>query len=145
MSAVDAFTIEIVARALGELVDNVMFVGGMAGGFLITDPAAPPLRTTDDVDVVVDIAGSYKDELQLLKRLRELGFAEDSREGAPRCRWQLRSIKIDVMFASDDRWFPESLGAPRNWPDHRRLGDQGHTLPLLLANKAGGIWRWTAR
>src|SRR5215510_2285799 len=109
MSAVDAFTIEIVARALGELVDNVMFVGGMAGGFLITDPAAPPLRTTDDVDVVVDIAGSYKDELQLLKRLRELGFAEDSREGAPRCRWQLRSIKIDVMFASDDRWFPEAL------------------------------------
>ena len=32
-----------------------MFLGGLATGFLLTDPAAPPLRTTDDVDLVVDV------------------------------------------------------------------------------------------
>ena len=81
MSGVGAAAIEIVARALAELGDDVVFVGGLATGFLITDPAAPPSRMTDDVDVVADVAGAYKDELDLSKKLRELGFAEETSEG----------------------------------------------------------------
>jgi hypothetical protein len=135
MSSVGAVAIEIVARALGELVDDVMFVGGLAGGFLITDPAAPPSRMTDDVDVVADVAGSYRDEVHLSKRLRELGFAEDDSEGAPRCRWRIRNIKIDVMLASDDRWFPDAL---KHAQTHRIGGDliiKVVSLPFFLATK----------
>jgi hypothetical protein len=109
MSDVDRVAIEVVSRALAELRDNVMFLGGMAAGFLITDPAVAPLRTTDDVDLVVDVAATYTDELRLSKRLRELGFAEDSSEGAPRCRWLIRGIKVDVMPPTEDRWYPEAL------------------------------------
>jgi hypothetical protein len=109
MSTVQGVAVEIVARALGELRNDVMFLGGLAAGFLITDPAAPPLRITDDVDVVVDIATSFKNELQLSKRLRQLGFVEDSSDGAPRCRWKFRDIKVDLMLPADDRWYPEAL------------------------------------
>jgi hypothetical protein len=135
MSAVGAVPIEIVARALLDLVDDVMFVGGLAGGFFITDPAAPPARMTDDVDVVADIAGSYRDELQLSQRLRQLGFSEDSSEGAPRCRWRLRNIKIDIMLASDDRWFPEALTHAQTFRISEDLTIKVISLPYFLATK----------
>jgi hypothetical protein len=120
MSALERIAIEIIARALGELRNDVMFLGGRAAGFLITDPAAPPLRITDDVDVVVDIATSFKNELQLSKRLRQLGFVEDSSDGAPRCRWKFRDIKVDFMLPAEDRWFPEAL---RHAESHRIADD----------------------
>jgi len=49
--------IEAVARALGPLVDEVVFVGGTIPALLITDPAAPRIRPTKDVDFVVDSQG----------------------------------------------------------------------------------------
>ena len=135
MTTVGTVAMELVARALGDLAENVMFVGGLAGGLLITDPAAPPLRPTDDVDVVADIAGSFSDELQLSKRLRALGFTEDDSEGAPRCRWRLRNLKIDVMRASDDRWFPDAL---KHAQTHQIADDvtiRTISLPFFLATK----------
>jgi len=44
--------LELAASTLGELVDEVVFVGGAAVTLWITDPAAPPVRPTNDVDVV---------------------------------------------------------------------------------------------
>jgi len=41
---------------LGELVDEMMFVGGCATGLLITDKAAPPIRITKDVDAIVQVS-----------------------------------------------------------------------------------------
>ena len=43
-----------VAKGLGPLRDSVA-VGGMIRGLLITDPAAGPLRPTDDVDMIIDV------------------------------------------------------------------------------------------
>ena len=51
--------IEMLARAaeaLGELKDEVVFVGGAVVELFITDPAAPRPRFTQDVDVVVEVA-----------------------------------------------------------------------------------------
>ncbi len=41
-----------VARALGDFRSEVVFVGGATLGLLVSDPAAPMVRPTDDVDVV---------------------------------------------------------------------------------------------
>lgn len=135
MSSVEEVAIEIVARALADPTDNVMFLGGVAAGFLITDPAAPPLRTTDDVDVVADIAAAYKDELGVSNRLRALGFAEDNSEGAPRCRWVIHGIKVDVMSPRDDRWYPDAL----THADTYKFGDDLEVRvispPYFLATK----------
>lgn len=45
--------LELAVAQLGPLVDDMVFVGGCATGLLLTDLAAPPIRQTRDVDVIV--------------------------------------------------------------------------------------------
>lgn len=40
---------------LGELADDMVFLGGCATGLLITDFAAPPIRVTKDVDAIIHV------------------------------------------------------------------------------------------
>lgn len=44
-----------VACQLGDLTEQLVFVGGVTAGLLITDPAAPSVRPTRDVDVIAVI------------------------------------------------------------------------------------------
>ena len=44
--------LERAVEQLGPLVDEMVFVGGCATGLLLTDTAAPPIRATQDVDVL---------------------------------------------------------------------------------------------
>ncbi len=86
-----------VAERLGGLRDSVVFVGGAVVDLLITDSAAPPVRPTKDVDVIVEVA-SLLDYHKLGDLLRSLGFREDSQsEGGPVCRWVIDDIKVDTM------------------------------------------------
>jgi len=48
--------VELIAQALGELREKVVFVGGCAVGLLLTDPAAAPPRVTYDVDLIAEVA-----------------------------------------------------------------------------------------
>jgi len=73
--------LESAAAKLRPLLPEIVFVGGCATGLLITDPGAAAVRRTYDVDVITEIA-SYAEYAVFSERLRELGFAEDSREGA---------------------------------------------------------------
>ena len=43
-----------IAEALGELREQVVFVGGAVAGLLVTDPLAESVRATRDVDAVVN-------------------------------------------------------------------------------------------
>ena len=93
---------------------EVAFVGGCATALLVTDPAAAAVRVTDDVDVIVEIA-SYAEYARFSKRLRALGFSEDSTEGAPICRWLIDGMKLDVMptdrkvLGFSNRWYKPAL------------------------------------
>jgi len=114
MSPIDALpAIRIVAVALGDLLQDVMFVGGAITGLLVTDPAASASRLTDDVDVVIDVC-TYPDYVKLIDRLRRLGFAEDASEGTHRFRWVIAGVRVDVMPTSPDlgpanRWYSEAI------------------------------------
>ena len=88
--------VESVADALGELRDDVVFVGGCAAGLLINATTAAPPRVTYDVDVIVEVA-SIVDYYAIERRLEKHGFRRDSSEGAPICRWRLRDLEVDVM------------------------------------------------
>lgn len=81
---------------LGELANEMVFVGGCATGLLITDSAAPPIRVTRDVDAIVQVT-SKADYYQLSKKLRDQGFKEDVREDVPICRWVTDQVTLDVM------------------------------------------------
>ena len=49
--------LEVVAHHLGKaLRGQVVFVGGAVVGLLITDPAQPAIRPTEDVDLVAQVA-----------------------------------------------------------------------------------------
>jgi hypothetical protein len=81
---------------------------------LIDDPAAAPVRGTYDVDVIAEV-GSYAEYSVFSERLRTLEFREDTREGAPLCRWAHGSLTLDVMplnaqvLGFSNRWYPDAL------------------------------------
>jgi hypothetical protein len=93
---------------LGPLVDDMVFLGGCSTGLLITDPAAPPVRVTRDVDVITEVA-SRSDYRQLEKRLRGRGFTEDTSSDVI-CRWVSEGVILDVMPTS-----PDILGFANQW------------------------------
>ena len=68
-----------VARLVRPLLDELVFVGGCTTALLITDPAASAVRSTYDVDAIVEIT-SYAEYAAFSERLRQLGFTEDQSE-----------------------------------------------------------------
>ena len=104
MARIQNPNLEILALAvnqLGDLADNMVFLGGCATGLLISDPAAPPIRVTRDVDAIVQVL-SRAEYYNLSEKLREHGFKEDTSEGAPICRWLGGEIVLDVMPTSEE-------------------------------------------
>jgi hypothetical protein len=54
----NVFLLERAAEPLGEaLLEQLVFVGGTVAGVLITDPAMPEIRPTQDVDVICSVHG----------------------------------------------------------------------------------------
>jgi hypothetical protein len=94
---------------LEPLLDQIAFVGGCVIGLLVTDPGAAPVRTTLDVDAIVEIS-SYAEFTKLGGLLRSLGFHESDAMGAPICRWTLDSLVLDLMPTN-----PSILGFSNRW------------------------------
>lgn len=119
-----AMLIRVVDR-LAPLRDRLVFLGGAVIELFITLPAARRPRQTKDVDVVVDVMnlGEYSETLR--GQLTDLGLHEDTREGAPVCRWLLDDIIVDIMptrghilgFSSE--WYPLAYetATPTRLPD----------------------------
>lgn len=103
----------LVARRLGKLREEMVFVGGSVLELLISDPAQPPVRPTLDVDLVVG-ARSWSEFTQQQDKLRDLGFREDP--NGPICRWKIDGVAVDLMPAGEDvrgyitnRWYETAL------------------------------------
>jgi hypothetical protein len=62
--------LESAVERLEELANEMVFLGGCATGLLITDPAARPIRATQDVDVITEV-GTLAEYHRLSERLRE--------------------------------------------------------------------------
>ncbi len=106
--------VELVAQALGDLRERLVFVGGCAVDLLLTDTAAAPSRVTYDVDLVAQVAvlaGYHK----LEKEFVGLGFKRDIAEDAPICRWRLGNLEVDLMptdtyiLGFANRWYPLAM------------------------------------
>lgn len=99
---------------LAPVLDELAFVGGCTTGLFITDPAAGGIRSTRDVDAIVDVT-SYAKYADLSERLRALGLAEDKTPGAPLCRWRHDDLIVDVMpvdaniLGFSNRWYPAAI------------------------------------
>jgi hypothetical protein len=98
-----------VARALGDLREACVFLGGAVVGLLLTDPLASGIRSTRDVDSVVNAGrGAYQ---KIEQALRARGFVPDP-ESNIICRWVHREsgTLFDLMPVE-----PEVLGFTNRW------------------------------
>ena len=99
-----------VARRLEPLREKCVFTGGAIIGLLLDHPGLVSVRPTKDVDVIAEVRTriQYAD---LEERLRRLEFKHDMSEGAPKCRWLVDDIRVDIMPVTDqtgelsDKWF----------------------------------------
>ena len=95
---VNLMQLETVASALGDLLPEVIFVGGCTTVLLVDEVAHFGIRKTEDVDVIIDVA-TLAEYHSFSQRLRDIGFHEDP-EG-PVCRWLFDAgsgpVKLDVM------------------------------------------------
>lgn len=113
--------LELAADCLGELAEQVTFLGGASVAIWITDPAASPIRPTDDVDVV--LTATYVELDAFAERLRGRGFRDD---GEVICRYRHPAgLVLDVMPID-----PRVLGFGNRW-----YGDAvAHAHPVPLAS-----------
>lgn len=129
-----------IAKGLGQLREKVVFVGGSTVALYLTDPAAPGIRPTEDVDCVIELV-SRAEYYKLEEELRKLGFQNDISAGAPICRWRYHGLKADIMPTEGavlnfkNKWYPDGCANSETilLPDgqHVRI----FTLPYFLASK----------
>ncbi|MFO7576153.1 MAG: hypothetical protein R6W66_00335 [Pelovirga sp.] len=103
----------LVAQRLMPLLDQFVFLGGCTTALFVTDEAAPDVRVTHDVDVIVEVLSRYE-YWQLEERLRELGCVQEIDQELT-CRWKLGGITLDVMPTDENilgfsnRWYSEAI------------------------------------
>lgn len=90
--------LEDAVRKLAPFLDEIVFVGGVTLGLLITDEAAAPIRGTTDVDVIAEIV-TYADYIAFSERLRQAHFNEDT---GLTCRWHNGALTLDLLALNKD-------------------------------------------
>ena len=86
----------VVVNGLGEMKNEVVFVGGSVAELYADDPASSDIRATLDIDCVIEISSRMRYN-ELEERLRAKGFRNDMTQGAPICRWLYKRVIVDVM------------------------------------------------
>jgi hypothetical protein len=132
--------IKHVAEKLGPLRSKVVFLGGSATGFHITDKAAPAIRATKDVDIIVE-AASIVAYHKLEKMLMQLGFFQKIQEDDPICRWYINDLIVDVMPTDENilgfsnRWYPPAMKSSVTIELEPNLEIKIVTSPYFLGTK----------
>lgn len=106
-----------VAKDLGPLRDEVVLFGGMVTGFLITAPAAPIARSTDDIDLIVEVTSTLKYQTELRDRLLDLGFRESVEDDAV-CRWAWANGSWISCRPDPGCWVSRTRSIPTRWRRH---------------------------
>jgi predicted nucleotidyltransferase len=128
-----------VARHLGELNSQVVYVGGSAVHFLVPQPLTPGLRHTEDVDLIVPLR-KYHEIQSFSEAMRKLGFVEWPEDGVI-CRWKVAGIVVDVMpigeaaFGFANRWYPQVVQDAIEQEVEPGLHCRFPSLPTYLATK----------
>ena len=105
--------IKEIAAALGELNDQVVYVGGAVVSFYADDQAAEDQRPTRDIDIFFEIV-SYGKLCNLQEKLAAKKFFPALDEDVM-CRFKYNDLLVDVMstdevgWAMADKWFKPGL------------------------------------
>lgn len=130
--------VEVVAKALGDAWPEFVLVGGCAAGLLVTDPARPPVRPTEDVDLAVEVATRSEYYSNVHDQLIRLGFKE---AGDVVCRWRRGSLIVDVMPTDEailgfsNRWYGIAVRTAETIQLPSGANLKIITAPLFVATK----------
>jgi hypothetical protein len=131
----------LIADALGELCNEVVFVGGCTAGLLLTDRAAEGIRVTKDVDAIVE-AATLRQSYELESRLPALGFVRDASSDVI-CRWRhtASGVLFDLMpidpaiLGFSNRWYPEAARTAARVRLNDRVEIRRISAPAFVATK----------
>lgn len=131
--------LKIVAQALENVDQRIVYVGGCVVGLIVSDPLAPEIRATLDVDVVVEIS-SRKQYYELAEILRNKGFSEDI-DSEILCRWKYKGCIVDVMPVDEkilgfsNQWYPEALRTAVLFQIDKKRSVRVVSAPCFIATK----------
>lgn len=132
--------IKIVASKLDYLCDKVVFLGGAATSLLVTNPALSEIRSTLDVDVIIEIS-SREEYYKLEDSLRKLGFKQNIGENIPICRWTIDNILVDIMptdseiLGFSNKWYPLAIKRSERIKLDNEIEINIVTAPYFIATK----------
>ena len=127
-----------IARALGELNEQVVYVGGAVVSLYIDDPSAHDVRPTKDLDLTMEIA-SLRELESLREDLIARGFVQSADDSVV-CRFRYEDILVDVMatetigWAPGNRWFKQGFDEAYSY-QMDELSIRLLPLPYFLATK----------
>ena len=96
MPSTNITMLQTVANGLGDLKNEMVFVGGSVAELYVSNPATSDIRPTLDVDCVAELSSKIA-HAKLEKELRAKKFTHDTTQGAPICRFIYKDILVDVM------------------------------------------------
>lgn len=83
------------SEKLGDLCQEVVFLGGAVVSLLVSERGGLPPRVTKDVDVAIELGGTLLDTYELDRRLLDLGFQNDMT--GPVCRYLHGSCVLEAF------------------------------------------------
>jgi hypothetical protein len=131
--------LEFIARRLGELNDEVVYLGGCTTALFITDPLSLDVRPTRDVDCIVDLVSLPK-YYEFGEKLKIRGFKESMNEDVM-CRWRCEDAILDIIPTDEDilkfgnQWYRKAIQNPITHQLDQDLAIKSVTAPYLLATK----------
>lgn len=120
-----------VAKALQDLKQHMVFVGGAVVSLYTDDPAADEIRPTQDIDLTVKIV-NLKQWQEVQEQLATLGFNPDP-FGHAICSYKYKDILIDIMAAEDGPLGPANRWYKLGFENLRRAMAKDHEINILSA------------
>ncbi len=131
--------LHVVAKGLDYLLPEVVFVGGSVTELYATDAASTEIRSTNDVDCVIELF-SRTQYYKLEEQLRKLQFSNDIESGII-CRWNFRGLKVDIMpndetiIGFSNPWYAEGMKHTLNYTFPDGLQIRYFKTAYFLASK----------
>lgn len=130
----------VIANALGELCEHVVFLGGAVVGLLVSDPLAESVRATYDVDAVVNLDWARFRGIEA--RVKSQGFAREMQSGVV-CRWihEASGVLFDLMpvdagvLGFSNRWYAHAVETAQVVALRDRLSIRLVTATAFVATK----------
>ena len=137
---VNLVRLRVVASALAELNEKVVFLGGATVGLYADNAAAGEARPTDDIDIVIEVATYAELSGKIEERLQQLGFRNDH-ESPVICRYKIHGLIVDIMPTNADvlgfsnRWYKKGVAESMRYQIGNQQVIRIFSAPYFLASK----------